>query len=197
MNVQSLARMVVCTSCLAAFPPSYAATVALDRLNLDSASVQLGFPVTGTQTVNYTPPFVWKMGTYMGNLASGTIASGVNYSLDSTSLYGQPATSGTVDTSLGTIDLHPTDLHLTLSGLATASFDLWHPSSTVNADSYDPVTHLFSYGWSDSALISGIPTDYSIMLTGTAATVPVPAAAWLFGSGLVGLVGVSRQKNAV
>ena len=27
-------------------------------------------------------------------------------------------------------------------------------------------------------------------------TVPVPAAAWLFGSGLIGLIGVARRKNA-
>ncbi|MCG6936815.1 MAG: VPLPA-CTERM sorting domain-containing protein [Gammaproteobacteria bacterium] len=30
----------------------------------------------------------------------------------------------------------------------------------------------------------------------TVTTVPVPAAVWLFGSGLIGLVGVARRKNA-
>jgi hypothetical protein len=34
------------------------------------------------------------------------------------------------------------------------------------------------------------------MTTNTAAPVPVPAAAWLFGSGLLGLVGVARRKKA-
>ena len=41
---------------------------------------------------------------------------------------------------------------------------------------------------------------YSLHMTGvvgTVSAVPVPAAVWLFGSGLVGLVGVARRKKAV
>lgn len=39
---------------------------------------------------------------------------------------------------------------------------------------------------------------YATHLTGTVTqAVPVPAAAWLFGSGLVGLVGVARRKSKV
>ena len=37
---------------------------------------------------------------------------------------------------------------------------------------------------------------YYLHLEGAVSTVPVPAAAWLFGSGLVGLVGVARRKKA-
>ena len=35
---------------------------------------------------------------------------------------------------------------------------------------------------------------YELYLTGTVSTVPVPAAVWLFGSGLLGLIGVARRK---
>lgn len=36
---------------------------------------------------------------------------------------------------------------------------------------------------------------YTLHLEGTVSAVPVPAAAWLFGSGLVGLLGVSLRKR--
>ena len=36
-------------------------------------------------------------------------------------------------------------------------------------------------------------TDYNF--TRTVSTVPIPAAVWLFGSGLMGLIGISRQKK--
>ena len=37
--------------------------------------------------------------------------------------------------------------------------------------------------------------DYTLHLEGTVGAVPVPAAVWLFGSGLLGLVGVARRKS--
>lgn len=39
--------------------------------------------------------------------------------------------------------------------------------------------------------------EFFIHLEGTISTVPVPAAAWLFGSGLLGLIGVARRKKAL
>ena len=42
----------------------------------------------------------------------------------------------------------------------------------------------------DSAIYSIAFDDYSVTL------VPVPAAVWLFGSGLIGLIGVARRKKA-
>jgi hypothetical protein len=37
---------------------------------------------------------------------------------------------------------------------------------------------------------------YTLNLWGSAAPVPLPAAAWLFGSGVIGLVGLARRKMA-
>ena len=47
----------------------------------------------------------------------------------------------------------------------------------------------------DASGFGGVP--YTVYLEGTVQAVPVPAAVWLFGSGLVGLVGVARRKRQV
>ncbi len=43
---------------------------------------------------------------------------------------------------------------------------------------------------------SGQPQTTTYTLTNTTPAVPVPAAAWLFGSGLLGLAGVARRRAA-
>lgn len=49
------------------------------------------------------------------------------------------------------------------------------------------------HGYTDGSAGQSAYFDYYLTLTPTA--VPVPAAAWLFGSGLLGLVGVARRKR--
>jgi len=44
--------------------------------------------------------------------------------------------------------------------------------------------------------LQGIGVGFDNINTHSAAVVPVPTAIWLFGSGLIGLVGVARQKKA-
>ena len=41
----------------------------------------------------------------------------------------------------------------------------------------------------------GLPEGNTIFGGVQVSTVPIPAAAWLFGSGLIGLVGLARRKN--
>lgn len=71
----------------------------------------------------------------------------------------------------------------------------------------DPACHLTSTNdcaW-DFDFRNGITEDYPVNLNfyalavhdgdiGNLAVIPVPSAAWLFGSGLIGLVGISRRK---
>jgi hypothetical protein len=51
------------------------------------------------------------------------------------------------------------------------------------------------FGTLDGRFTSG---GYNVSVEGTdVSSVPVPAAAWLFGSALMGLVGFSRRKSSV
>ncbi len=70
------------------------------------------------------------------------------------------------------------------------------------AGEYDPETHEAKVFFSDSH-----PEDFEIgtyigaqnaaaNLAADAAVVPVPHAVWLFGSGLLGLIGAARRKTA-
>jgi len=85
---------------------------------------------------------------------------------------------------------------LTVSGFGNS------PEDAFGNNGYD------SQFWSDEFFGLGTPFDsfeggsfasfdYNLSLNGTVATsaVPVPAAAWLFGSGLLGLVGVARRSR--
>ena len=76
------------------------------------------------------------------------------------------------------------------SGLAlmTCSTASCSDSSTFTLDFLSQVPK------GDASGFGGVTYAYSAV--GQVSAVPVPAAAWLFGSGLVGLVGVARRKKA-
>ena len=68
---------------------------------------------------------------------------------------------------------------------------------SITATTYDAVTGDFTADW--SALAGGGPKAgivADISITGNIQVIPVPAAVWLFGSGLIALAGVSRRSKA-
>jgi len=79
----------------------------------------------------------------------------------------------------------------------------WRCYSTINLSTLNGVS-VGAYqndlsGWGDT--FATVPTDYTNTEAGSylvrqLSPVPVPAAVWLFGSGLIGLVGLARRKKA-
>jgi hypothetical protein len=63
------------------------------------------------------------------------------------------------------------------TGINTASFQLTSPTSLTN-------------------LFTTSTTVTSTSFSGSITAVPVPAAIWLFGSGLLGIIGIGRSKKA-
>ena len=91
---------------------------------------------------------------------------------------------------------------------AAASFNLGSGSWGSNPDGIAEITCNTDCGNGDTYSLFYTATTgdepngfanltYDLYLTGTVSAVPLPAAAWLFGSGLVGLIGVTGRKVRV
>ena len=75
------------------------------------------------------------------------------------------------------------------TGIATLTCS---STACINGDTYT-----LSYQTHGSSPLIGFDGVFFAMeMTGTVSSIPVPAAAWLFVSGLVGLFGLSRRKSA-
>ncbi len=86
---------------------------------------------------------------------------------------------------------HPNCQWLTPYELVHFSSDSVHGPAFANwaTDSYDTVV---------ASLYANPQTDYTGIthVSWAVSSVPVPAAVWLFGSGLIGLIGVARRKKS-
>ena len=120
-----------------------------------------------------------------GNSLAGSIAGG-------------PVPTGTLDDVAGTITMdlsswffnwNDNDLH---AGTGKAD----GVTSAFATGVWNPVSGQYTLSWQSlTGLGPKAGLTSFISLSGVASPVPVPAAAWLFGSGLLGLIGVARRKE--
>ena len=77
---------------------------------------------------------------------------------------------------------------------------VYNLDSSISLFSTDVISDLYPVGSgtpghpSLTGATNGFTYNYDLLLTPTA--IPVPAAAWLFCSGLIGLVGVAKRNNS-
>lgn len=70
--------------------------------------------------------------------------------------------------------------------------------STPILTTYNAMTGEFTASWTAVNIGGATPDEIAEWnITGYVSTVPVPAAVWLFGSGLIGLAGFARHKKAL
>jgi hypothetical protein len=176
-------------------------TVSVNSLS-GNADPVLGFSL-GASTAGSGATFALNLNLPIA--LSGPIAasSSVSYSLTSTTsagaqiapLFGNVVTAQEVDTSvggLGNLDkgVNVGDTFGFTGGPLTQNSPVYTASNTFTGDlAYDlmSVTIAFSLSADSNVGISGFVSQ---------TPVPVPAAIWLFGSGLIGLVGVARRRAA-
>jgi len=101
-----------------------------------------------------------------------------------------------IDQGLGTLDVINTAFFVpAVSGgpfdLAVLSFTALNPGVTIT----DLDFFVNQTTWVDENDIDLASQPNYVGATVTVSAVPVPAAAWLFGSGLIGMVGIARRRK--
>lgn len=197
-----LSALVLASSIYA--PGSYAAPVAINSMFVDSASVSVTFNQYSFYNFSSSfAPVEIRMGEYQDPLLRMT--TGIKYlDIYTTGLYGAEAPSGFVDGTTIDVDLSSLRVELGIKQLGGV-FDvgLWPLNTPGNAGVYDPMTGAYNLSWIYNFTIDNPDKkndyygNFVVQLGGhvTTSAVPVPAALWLFGSGLLALAGFVRHKK--
>lgn len=193
--------------CIAPVSVSHAATVAVNSLLINYAYLNIAITNGGTLlpagsttfSGPVAPPVSIVMGTYQDPivpLGSGLLSAKIY----STGAYGMSAPSGSVDTTANTISVDfssfRADARIGFYSLNMAVPLINNPPS---GGTYNSGTGAYALTWSNpfTLLVNGqtISGNATVSLRGPATLVPVPAALWLLGSGLVGLAGIARRRK--
>lgn len=207
---------MVLLGCLAPLSAAWASTVNISSMLVNTASLTVS--ITGDGTYSFSGPVVPPAEILMGQYQDPIYTANVNTSgatgtatIYSTGAYSEPAPSGYVDTGISNpVNVNFSSFRLgvnltTLLGAITFDAPAW-PISTPNSSStFDALTNAYTLGWNNNfsvnADIGGVSTPISgnvqVTLSGTLTPVPVPAALWLFGSGLIGIAAFAcRGRSA-
>jgi hypothetical protein len=181
----------------------HAAPVPIDTLSVDTASLTIAITGDGTSSFSgpVVPPAIVTMGMYQDPIISGT-----GWKIYSTAAYGKPAPSGTVDGMTGSINVDFSSLRgqasLTIFGSPTLlDVPLWPLTTPPSGGTYNSGSGAFTLDWSNSfsVTVNGFPPvtgTATVSLAGKVTPVPAPAAVWLFGSGLLGLLGFFQRRKS-
>lgn len=181
---------------------SYAAIIEISSLNISAGNVL----INGTINTGLLPgedPFI-RMGDYQGVLDAGNIFGSIVTNSDPviTPFYGitlssyggntYSAPTGTINDVLGTITV---DMRSWFVWQQNPSAGTLINNGGIATGTYNSLTGEFNMSW-DGLIENGtFPDPNTWTLNGTVNIVPIPASMWLFGSGLIGLIGFARRKK--
>ena len=124
----------------------------------------------------------------------------------STGLHGHTGVNISDNATVGTADLDFTGWYVSWNNVASISMggdpgnfpaDTGVATVTCTVDCAVGDTYSLDYAAHVPLASADFPgVAYQLHLEGTVSAVPVPAAVWLFGSGLVGLASIARRKKA-
>jgi hypothetical protein len=160
----------------------------------------------------YQAAFSGAFGTlYDGTMAEETVNDfdadaagnpyGVTGTVDAFSMYGSSivvdCSAGTVDPVTGCSDPNAPWLYGTEFGVNLVSLSNWLADGNTlpgSIPAFNDLVGVFGSGeqWNSEGMTASLEVTYNSM---TVSSVPVPAAAWLFGSGLVGMIRVAKRRK--
>ncbi len=217
---QKLCPGLLLLGCLTPLSTAWASTVGISSMLVNSASVTISYSSTyGSGSYSFSgpvvPPADILMGQYQSSIYTASIASGATgtATIYSTGVYGYLPPSGTVDPSSGAtnpvkVNFSSFRLNVNVTSPFTLSFDApaWPVTLLNSSSTFNALTDAYTLGWNNSfnnltAMIGGYSTSINgsvqVTLGGTLQPVPVPAALWLFGSGLIGLAAFACRRRAM
>lgn len=187
-------------------PPAVQAAI-VTQLDITGGSISLNFGSLGNLTGSFEANGQLVMGQYQPtpNIFDPVTISHLTLSIYSSSGGTLNLPAPTAQTSGATMTANLQSLFAGLASTGWAGL-LVSPASPptvplniggVATGSFNEVTNAFDVSWTRP--LTGIPylSSGTFSLQGTAqlAAVPVPAAVWLFGSGLIGLVSLARRRH--
>ncbi|MDN5941657.1 MAG: VPLPA-CTERM sorting domain-containing protein [Nitrospira sp.] len=180
--------------------PSQAATIT--DLDITGGSISLTFGSLGSVTKNFTQNGQLVMGQYqpLPNIFPPITVAGHTFSIFTSDQAfpgnpgGAPAPTGSTTGSTMTVDL--SSLFAGVTGpLFNSTLNIGEPATGT----FNTTTNAFNISWTQP--FTGVPflTSGNFRLQGTAqlAAVPLPAAVWLFGSGVAGVIAFARRRWSV
>lgn len=180
-----------------------ASTIAIDSMFVDKVTVALVVNNTGLFSYSSSfPSFEIAMGEYQSSIVSfGNRRSGL-LNIYSTNLYGAAAPTGYVDGATINVDLSSIRAGFD-SRWVDFDVGLWPINTPQNNGVYDPNTGRYVLDWRYDFIVDnpGFRRDFNgsfiVSLQGGLITssVPVPAAFWLFGSGMLAFAAVARRNR--